>query len=383
MASVEKDPSRKRTPWVVRWRDEAGKQRKRGFRRKVDADRFRAEVEHTLSTGTYIDPAAGRATFQAYAEQWRLAQPHRSNTAVRTESGLRKHAYPAFGGRPIASIRESQLQAWVTGLELAPSSVRTQWSTVRAVFAAARRDRIISIDPTEGVKLPELAIVEVVPLLVEQVDALAAGVPDRYRSLVEADAGSGLRQGEMFGLEVSHVDFLRGAIKVQQQIQPAKGHRVEICKPKNRHSLRTVPVGKVVTESLARHLATYPARDVEVVDTTGRKPVTRPARLIFTTHRGLPLHRGEFNERIWNPARAAAGVPQAGMHDLRHFFASLLIRAGLSVKAVAKLLGHADASMTLRVYAHLWPDDEDRSREAVDAALRRSDVPTMRPSREA
>jgi integrase len=50
---------------------------------------------------------------------------------------------------------------------------------------------------------------------------------------------------------------------------------------------------------------------------------------------------------------------------------------------VAKLLGHADASMTLRVYAHLWPDDEDRSRAAVDAMLLRSDVPTMRPQMEA
>lgn len=383
MASVEKDPSRRRTPWVVRWRDEAGKQRKRGFARKVDADKFRSEVEHQLNTGAYVDPAAGKVAFQPYAEQWRLAQPHRPNTASRTESGLRKHAYPVFGGRPITSIRESQLQAWVTGLDLAASSVRTQWSTVRAVFAAAKRDRIITIDPTEGVKLPELDIVEIVPLLVEQVDALADGVPGRYRALVEADAGSGLRQGEMFGLEVPHVDFMRGAIKVQQQIQPATGHRVEICKLKNRHSYRTVPVGRVVTESLAQHLAAYPARAVEVVDTTGRKPVTRTARLIFTTERGLPLHRGEFNERIWGPAREAAGVPETGMHDLRHFFASLLIRGGLSVKAVAKLLGHANAAMTLNVYSHLWPDDEDRSREAVDAVLRRSDVPTLRPSREA
>ncbi|WP_164842393.1 tyrosine-type recombinase/integrase [Actinoplanes solisilvae] len=383
MASVEKDVSRAKTPWVVRWRDEAGKQRKRGFARKVDADRFRAEVEHSLNAGTYRDPAAGRVAFEPYAEQWRRAQPHRPNTASRTESGLRKHAYPAFGTRPISSIRESQLQAWVTGLPLAPSSVRTQWSSVRAVFAAAKRDRIITIDPTEGVKLPELDIVEIVPLLVEQVDALAEAVPGRYRALVEADAGSGLRQGEAFGLEVPHVDFLRGTIKVQQQIQPATGHRVEICKPKNRHSVRTVPVGRVVTDALARHLAAYPARDLQVVDTTGRHPVTRPARLIFTTERGLPLHRGEFNERIWGPARESAGLPGAGMHDLRHFFASLLIRAGLSPKVVAKLLGHANAAMTLNVYSHLWPDDEDRSREAVDAVLLRSDVPILRPKREA
>jgi integrase len=62
---------------------------------------------------------------------------------------------------------------------------------------------------------------------------------------------------------------------------------------------------------------------------------------------------------------------------------AMLVRGGLSVKAVAKLLGHANPNITLRTYAHLWPDDEDRSREAVDAVFRRTDVPTMRPRREA
>lgn len=379
MASVDKDPARRRTPWVVRWRDEAGKQRKKGFARKVDADRFRAEVEHRLNTGSYIDPASGRTTFRDYAERWRVAQRHRPNTANRTESSLRVHVYPVFGGRALGSVRETELQAFVTGIDLAASSVRPLWGTIGAIFAAAVRDRIISIDPTTNVDLPELPVVEVVPLLVEQVDALAAAVPGRYRSLVEMDAGSGLRQGEVFGLEVKHIDFLRKKIKVEQQLQPAKGTRVEICKLKNRFSYRPVPVGQVVIDSLARHLAAYPPQEVEVVDTTGRRPVARMAKLIFTDSKGRGLLRSDFNSRIWNPARQAAGVPDAGQHDLRHFFASLLIRAGLSATAVAKLLGHANAAETLRTYAHLWVDDEDRSRDAVDAVLRRSDVPTLRP----
>ena len=56
-------------------------------------------------------------------------------------------------------------------------------------------------------------------------------------------------------------------------------------------------------------------------------------------------------------------------HDLRHSYASALIAAGVSVRAVASALGHADPGMTLRVYSHLWPSDEDRTREAIDAAL--------------
>ena len=78
------------------------------------------------------------------------------------------------------------------------------------------------------------------------------------------------------------------------------------------------------------------------------------------------MQRNRFNARTWAPARTAVGLPGVGVHDLRHFYASALIRAGLNPKVVAERLGHADASMTLKVYAHLWPDDEDRSRQAVD-----------------
>lgn len=383
MASVDKDPSRLKTPWVVRWRDEGGKQRKRGFARKIDADRFRAEVEHQLNTGNYIDAAAGRKTFRAYAEDWLSGQPFRPNTLARKRSELKTHIYPAIGHRPLAALRQSQMQAFATGLDLEPSSARTVWSTARSIVRAAVRDRLIGHDPCLGVKLPELHIEEFELLLVEEVEGLTDAVPERFQALVEMTAGSGLRQGEVFGLEVRHVDFLRRTVKVEQQLQPVPGGGLAFVKLKNRSSYRTVPVGQVVIEALAAHLHRLPAQEIEVADHLGRTPTMRPAKLLFTTDAGKPLHKKTFVETVWWPARVAAGVPAAGMHDLRHFYASMLIRAGLSPKVVAKLLGHANPTITLNTYAHLWPDDEDRSREAVDAVLRRADVPTMRPRREA
>ncbi|MGN9806033.1 tyrosine-type recombinase/integrase [Micromonospora sp. L32] len=94
---------------------------------------------------------------------------------------------------------------------------------------------------------------------------------------------------------------------------------------------------------------------------------------------GAPLHRNRFNKDVWLPARTAAGLPEATCHDLRHFYASALIGAGHSPKVVADRLGHSDPAMTLRVYSHLWPEDDDRTRQAIDDVFRR-DVPTVRPS---
>lgn len=367
MATVEKDPSRRKTPYVVRWRDETGKQRKRGFARKLDADRFRAEVEHQMHSGTYVDPVAGRVTFEAYAERWRAMQPHRPNTAARTRSQLTHHVYPAIGSRPLVQIRASELQAFVTGLTVAPSSVRPIWATVRAILSAAVRDRLIQFDPCDRIKLPELPRLQITPLTVEQVDALAEAMPTRYRALVVVGAATGLRQGELFGLQVADVDYLRRTMTVERQVQPAAGGPVEVGPLKNRSSYRTLPVGRVAIDALAAHLAAYPAAGTAYV---------------FRDEAGLPLHRNRFNRYVWAPARAAAGLPEATCHDLRHFYASALIRAGLSVKVVSDRLGHANAAQTLGVYAHLWPDDDDRSREAIDDVFRR-DVPTMCPSREA
>ncbi len=366
MASVEKRDDGRPRPWLVRWRDEAGKQRKRSFTRKVDADRFRAEVEHSLNVGTYIDPAAGRKTFRAYAEAWRLAQPHRPNTAARTLSQLGKHVYPVLGDRPLAAIRPSELQAFVTGLsaDLSPGSVRTVYATVRAVLKTAVHDRVIGRDPAAGVKMPERSREQIVPLTVEQVDQLVEAAPARYRALVVVAAGTGLRQGELFGLRVADVDFLRRLVTVERQVQPAAGGGVLVGPLKNRASYRTLPVGRVVVDALAAHLEAHPA------DRDG---------YVFTTPAGGPLSRNTFNSSVWRPAATRAGLPGVGMHELRHFFASALIRAGLNPKVVATRLGHANAAMTLNTYSHLWPDDEDRTRQAIDDLLA-GDVPQMRPS---
>jgi integrase len=73
---------------------------------------------------------------------------------------------------------------------------------------------------------------------------------------------------------------------------------------------------------------------------------------------------------VWRAAVNAAGAPAGtGFHELRHYYASLLIRHGESVKVVQARLGHASAAETLDIYSHLWPDSDDRTREAIDAVL--------------
>src|SRR5439155_15539872 len=93
-----------------------------------------------------------------------------------------------------------------------------------------------------------------------------------------------------------------------------------------------------------------------------------PEGLVFTNAVGSPHRRSAFGTS-WRSAASSVGLSGVTFHALRHYYASLLIRHGESVKTVQARLGHASASETLDTYSHLWPDSDDRTRAAVDEVL--------------
>jgi integrase len=283
---------------------------------------------------------------------------------------LRLHVYPILGRLQIGQVRPSHVQSWVKGLDLAPSTARVAYSVVVALFGAAVRDRAIAISPCSGITLPTVESTEHVILAPKQVHALADGIAPRYRAAVYLGAGCGLRGGEVLGLELRHVDFLRREVEVAQQLVVQSGGAPYIGPTKTRASRRTVELPTVTADALAQHLERYPVRPVELEDHTDPRRIrTRQAKLLFTTEANRPVHRASWSH-IWKPGRAAAGLPNGtGFHSLRHYFATLLIFSGASVKTVQTALGHSTPMITLNTYVGLWPEQIDRTRTIVDEAL--------------
>jgi integrase len=368
MASVIKRIRGGQTRWIVRWRGPDNTQGKKTFDRKVDADRYATSIDHSMLTGAYVDPNAGKITFKVYAEQWRALQVHRPTSAAHVETTLRRHAYPVFGDRALSSIRPSEIQSWIKGLTLGvdgrkalqPNTIGVTHGYVAAIFKSAIRDRKVTSSPCEGTKLPKCEPKQVVPRSTEVVRALAESVPERYAALVLLAAGTGLRQGEAFGLTLDRVDFLRRSLTVDRQLVSMPRKSPYLAPPKTAASYRTIPLPRMVVEALSEHVRLFPPG---------------PDGFLFTTPKGEPLRRTAFSAKVWRPAAAEAGAAGVVFHELRHYYASLLIRHGESVKVVQTRLGHATAGETLDTYSHLWPDSEDQTRQAVDSVFDSSCAP--------
>lgn len=363
MASIDKRGNR----WRVRYRSPDGQQRNKTFERKVDAVAFANTTEAKKLQGDWIDPAAGKITFGEYAKAWQAVQVHRPSTAQQVDGYLRNHLLPMLGNKPMAAIRPTMVQAWVRDRadEIGPATLETVYKYLTAIMRAAVADRVIPRTPLDGVKLPKRAPVEVIPPTVEEVKAIESVMAARYRALITLAAGTGLRQGEAFGLTIDRVDFLRRTLRVDRQVLLLKQTPPYLGPPKTDASYRTIPLPDVVGRALAAHLAEF--------------PVTHPDGLIFTEPDGGMMRRTYFNDRAWAPALKAAGVDGITFHDLRHFYASLLIRHGESVKVVQKRLGHSTAGQTLDTYGHLWPDSDDLTRAAIDDVLG-ADVSSLCPA---
>ena len=204
-----------------------------------------------------------------------------------------------LGSRRLAEVRPSEVQAWATDRStvLAPTTVRQALGLLRSVYAAAVLDRLVASSPVVRIRLPRHERPRVVPLTVDQVAALAEAMPARYRAMVLAQAGLGLRIGELLALRVQDVDFLRRTVRIEWQFtQGSKGQRTE---PKTPRSRRSVPLPGVVADALAAHLAAYDPRR------TARCSPPGPAPRRGTSTTGTTSSAGPSPARAYRRGRPA------------------------------------------------------------------------------
>jgi integrase len=313
-------------------------------------------------------------------------------TAERIEREFRLHVYPFIGNRSLRELarRPSLTQSWISGMKLAASSKRQIIRDVSSVYVAAIDDGLINRNPTQvqSVTRPKVENKKAQPWTFAEVERMARALPGRYSVLPYLGAGTGMRQGEMFGLAAEDVVFHghRPVIHVRRQVRIVAG--VLCFAPVKNDKTHDLPLSEALCPILAEHIRSYPPRAVTLPwlipdgeSVTFALTMTRPD--------GRAMDATRFRESHWWPAQEEAGITprrgkgqkrrparDQGLHALRHTAASAWLAAGVDIVSVAAWLGDT-VKTVYETYAHLMPDADDRGRKAMNAFFMRphGDVP--------
>ncbi len=209
-------------------------------------------------------------------------------------------------------------------------------------------------NPCAALNRPKVIRKETIPLEPEQCHKLFDECEKhRLGDAIILAAMTGLRRGELFALEWSAVNLSEAVLVVRKSLQDVRG-KLKVKEPKTAAGRRVVTLDARAIEALRNRLKK--AQD------EGFEPGQVP--LVFPNNRGGYLRGSAFATYVWYPIRKAAGIPDSiTFHDLRHTQASLLLAAGVDLKAIQKRLGHKKFETTANIYSHLLQNSQH---EAVD-----------------
>lgn len=173
---------------------------------------------------------------------------------------------------------------------------------------------------------------------------------------------TGLRQGELFGLRWSDLDFAIATLHVRRAlVRTPTGFG--FAEPKTEGSRRTINLPAVAVAALREHRARQVAERLRV------GPAWDDGDLVFCTTIGTALDASNVT-RAFQRHLAAAGIPRRRFHDLRHSAATLLMLQGVSARVVQEMLGHSSVTVTLGTYSHVLPALKREAADRMDDVLR-------------
>lgn len=322
--------------WEITYRVDGRMVRQR-FATKALALDASARARSMSLDGMGIAPVDGKTTLAVYIPRWVAAQQCRPTTIQMYSSHIRNHILPALGRRPMASLRRTDISAFVAGLaakKLAPATLTTVYRILAMILRSAVYDRVLAESPCYRIKLPSRPPKTLQAFTPDEVGRLLDTAIDRNYSVLALGVATGMRQGEVLGLRLPHLRLLARELSVEQQCRITPGVGIEITSElKTKSSRRVLPLPDFAVSALARHLEVYGPG---------------PQDLVFSTARGHIWSRGHFNDWVWKPALHRAGLPHTyGYHSLRHTYASALIAQGVHARVIQARLGHASIVETM------------------------------------
>jgi integrase len=358
--------SKRRGKWVADYRDPSGVRHWETFDTRKAAEQELAKHVTAMKDNRYTPANDKRTVKDAYDSWLELSvegTDNRSGSALRpTTQALymmtwRKHVEPRWAARKLLSVGAEEITRWQQEMLAAkngPKTVLNALQLLSSVFKHARRFKWIPTNPCEDVRKPKYKV-KVRAFTAIEVATLAQHADEATALLIRTGATTGLRFGELAGLEWEQVDLDLGAIQVAKQF--THGAWADL---KTVNSRRRIPLAKELVKQLKLHR------------------LRTQGTLVFPGPTGKPIDHHNWRRRVWaqllaktrpdadNPDRVAI---DGTFHMLRHFYVTALIQSGVNMKVAQTLAGHHSAAFTLDQYADAVPQQLEEAGEKVASVL--------------
>ncbi|MCL6559109.1 MAG: site-specific integrase, partial [Firmicutes bacterium] len=333
-----------------------------------EAEKMLAEFVTEVEKGLFIAPA--KLTFKEFAERWLRDYAERElapKTVSRYKELLESRIYPAMGHLKVKDIKPMHLLEFYRNLaedgirldgkpgKLSESTIRHHHRLISSILQKATEWEVIPANPARRIKAPKSKRKQAVCYDEQQVKALLAAAdkePIKRKVLIYLAVFSGLRRGEIMGLEWQDVNFEEGTISVRQAAQYVPGKGRFLKDPKNEFSKRTISLPSFVMDMLKQfkvHQAKERLKVGDLWEDSGR---------VFVRWDGRPLSP-EWPSDWFSEFLEKHGLPHIPFHGLRHTAATLLINQGLPAKSISGRLGHSNIHTTMDIYGH-WLKSADK-----------------------
>lgn len=348
--------------------------------------KFKMEVE----AGTYIRPE--KMTFEAFVEKWiskfvnvDLEEKTKENYIHHTK----KRILPYFGHMHLDRIKTMHINDFIESLRLpearrdgqskplGSATIVYNYRVLRSIFSKAAEWRVLKENPMIGIKKPKEDDVREMEVYNEQeIASLFHALKDEplhLRVLVTLAITTGMRRGEIAGLEWKHIDLQNGTIEIKQTIPKMKDSEPVIKGPKNKKSIRKIALSPALVQELEAYRSEWRKTRFQIED----KWEGGKYEFLFCHLNGKPHDPQRLTKR-WIEFHRYNNLKPIRLHDLRHTSASWMIFKKVHSEAIAKRLGHSNTKM-LEIYGHIFESVDKAAAEVFDDMM----SPTKRGKKKA
>jgi integrase len=304
-------------------------------------------------------------TLSEYLEEWITFKKNvvRPKTAFQYQRLINKYISPTLGKIQLKDLNLRLISRFYVVLldkGVGVYNVNYAHRVLHNALTQAVKNGLIGRNPAHGATVPKPKRKEMQILNEQQVGLfLVAASQSRYKALYHLAVTTGMRFSELRGLSWSAVDWINGAITVNKQIQDVPRHGALSGPTKTHAGNRIIRLGETTLNELREQ-----KKSVEAEKSMAGEH-WQENDLVFPSKKGTPFSSKHLRDNFASVLEAA-NLPKIRFHDLRHTAASLMLNRSVPALVVSKILGHANPSVTLSIYAHATLDMQSQAVSIMD-----------------